>query len=333
MYYIQRILKLDYKQLFKTVSKIAKRSCKPFLVILFDVAICAVKYGAGYMDYFQFFFENLNSYQRSTYINRTVSRNYYRALNNREYFHIFQNKHEFLLKFKDFIKRDYVFLNESSYDEFVKFVNKHPVFIAKPDDDSGGKNVEAIDSTNKDLKQLYNLLLKNGQTLLEEKITQCKELSVLYPLAINTIRVVTIYKDGIVHVPFVAIRIGNEGNVVDNFHSGGLFDVVDQDGVIRKPALNKENKIFEIHPYTGTSIIDFKIPMYDEIIDQCKKMAKIVPEIGYVGWDIAVSDKGLDVVEGNQLPGYDIYQSYPHLNSDMCGLKPKFDELIFGKTK
>ena len=71
--------------------------------------------------------------------------------------------------------------------------------------------------------------------------------------------------------------------------------------------------------------------MYDEVIEQCKKMALVTPEIGYTGWDMAIGEKGIDVVEANQLPGYDIYQSYPHLNADLCGLKPRFDEAIFNK--
>ena len=240
---------------------------------------------------------------------------------------------QFLEVFKKYIKRDYVFLEECSYEDYLAFIKKHPCFIAKPDNDSGGKSIEAIDANEYKPEDLYKKLLSNRQTLLEEKIKQCDELSRLYPCSINTIRVVTINKNGNVVVPFVAIRIGNEGNVVDNFHSGGMFDVVDEDGVIRKPALNKANAVFDVHPYTGTEIIGFKIPKYDEILSLCKEMATVVPEIGYVGWDIAVSDKGLDVVEGNQLPGYDIYQSYPHLNEDLCGLKPKFDEIIFGKSE
>ena len=60
-------------------------------------------------------------------------------------------------------------------------------------------------------------------------------------------------------------------------------------------------------------------------------MAKVTPQIGYTGWDMSIGEKGVDVVEANQLPGYDIYQSYPHLNADLCGLKPKFDEAIFGR--
>ena len=319
--------------MFSVIGKISKRSKKPYVYILFDTIICSLKYGAGYMDYFQFFFENLNGKQRSTYINRTVNNLYHRTLNKREYFHLFNNKHEMLTKYKDFIKRDFVFLDDCSYDDYLEFVKKHPVFMAKPDGGQCGFDIELIDSTGKDLKELYDTLIAHKQNLLEERIVQNSEMNKLYPDAINTLRVVTINSSGKITVPFVALRIGTGGRHVDNFHSGGCFTVVDSDGIIRKPALDKENRIYDVHPDTNTSIIDFKIPMYDDIIKQCIKMAEVTPEIGYTGWDMAIGEKGIDVVEANQLPGYDIYQSYPHLNADLCGLKPKFDEAIFGNTK
>lgn len=330
-YYFGRLFEIDWKNMFRVVGKISKRCHKPYILILFDTIWCSIKYGAGYMDYFQFFFENLNSKQRATYINRTVNNKYHRLLNNRDYFHLFQNKHEFLNTYKEFIKRDFLLLDESTYDEFLYFVKKHPVFIAKPDDGLCGIGVELVDTNGCDLKDLYDKLLTNKQNLLEERIVQNTEMNKLYPEAINTLRVVTINRFGKVSVPFVALRIGTGGRHVDNFHAGGCFSVVDSDGVVRKPALDKENRIYDVHPDTGAPIIGFKVPMYDEVIEQCKKMALVTPEIGYTGWDMAIGEKGIDVVEANQLPGYDIYQSYPHLNADLCGLKPCFDEAIFNK--
>lgn len=331
MYYLNRLFHLDLKRMFVTIKKISRRSNKSFIRIFIDIILCSFKYGSGYMDYFQFYFEDLNDYQRSTYINRSVNNNYFKLLNNKEYFHLFQNKHEFLNKFHEYIKRDYIYLNECTYQDYLEFVHKHQIFMAKPDGGLCGKGIELIDTKDKDLKELYDSFINNNQLLLEERIDQNKEIASIYPLAINTIRVVTININGKVSVPFVAIRIGDGGKVVDNFNNGGMFTVIDEDGIIRKPAINKENEVFYNHPYTKTKIVGFKIPMYEEIIEQCKKMALIVPEIGYTGWDMTVSSKGVDVVEANQLPGYDIYQSFPHLNEDKCGLKPRFDKIVYNK--
>ena len=329
MYYLERLFEVDYKKMFITIAKISKRSGEPYLFILFDVLICSIKYGGGYMDYFQFFFENLNSKQRSTYITRTVNNKYYRVLNNSSYYHYFNNKHEFLTTFSKYIKRDFLLLNDN-YAEFVSFVSKHKEFIAKPDSGLCGIGVELVDSSKYDLKTLYNKLLSNKQNLLEERIVQDKRMSILYPCAINTLRVVTINKNGKVSVPFVCLRIGTGGRNVDNFHAGGCFSPVNEDGVVTKPAIDKENRIYKVQPDTNVSIVGFKVPMFLDVIKQCKEMALVIPEVGYIGWDMAISEKGVDVVEGNQLPGYDVYQSYPHLDKDLCGLKPRFDKAIYG---
>lgn len=329
MYYLERLFEVDWKKMFTTIGKISKRSKKLYIYILIDVIICSFKYGAGYMDYFQFFFENLNSYQRSTYINRTVNNRYYKALNDSSYYHIFNNKHEFLDKYNKFIKRDYCLIDDN-YEGYLKFVEKHKVFIAKPDNGLCGIGVELVDASKEDLKSLYDRLVANKQNLLEERIIQNKELSKLYPEAINTLRIVTINKNGKITIPFTCIRVGTGGRHVDNFHAGGVFSRISEEGIITKPALDKENRIFEVHPDTGVRFEGFKIPMYKEVLEQCKQMAAITPEVGYMGWDMAITDKGIDVVEANQLPGYDLYQSYPHLGKDLIGLKPEFDKAIYG---
>ena len=281
------------------------------------------------MDYYVFFFEELNAKQRKTYITRTINNDYIKHMNNPAYYHLFKNKPDFLKTFHEYIKRDYVYLKECSYEEYLDFVGKHPIFMAKPVDGMCGKGIEVIDSKDKDLKALYDGFMSSGQQLLEERIAQNKEMSKMYPEAINTIRIVTCRKGEDVHILFRALRIGNEGRHVDNFNSGGMFTVIDEDGVIRKPAIDKDGNEFDVHPYTGCNIIGFKIPMYEQIIEQAKKMAFVVPEVPLVGWDFCVSEKGIDVVEGNEYPGYDIYQSKQHLEKDRIGLKKKFDDVIY----
>lgn len=329
MYFIKRLFSIDVKRMFSILKKIAKRSGKPFIYILVDVIICGFKYGAGYMDYFVFNFEELNSKQRKTYITRTINDDYIKACNKREFYHFFAHKPDFLRKFKEFIKRDFVDLKVDSYQDYLEFVNKHKVFMAKPTDGMCGYGIDVVDSSDKDLKDLYDLLIQRKQYLLEEKIVQDKRMSDLYPCSINTIRLVTLRKGDDVEFLFSAIRIGNNGKHVDNFNNGGLFTVVDEDGVIRKPALDKEGVEYINHPYTNHPIVGYKVPMFDEIKAQAKKMAFVVPEIRLVGWDFCLSEKGIDVVEGNEYPGYDIYQSKQHLDEDRIGLKEKFDKAIY----
>ena len=61
-----------------------------------------------------------------------------------------------------------------------------------------------------------------------------------------------------------------------------------------------------------------------------KRAALTVPELGYIGWDVAVTEKGPVIIEANHFPGHDIYQFQVHLGPDRIGLAPRFDKAIEG---
>ena len=69
-YMIERIVKLDYKNMFKISKSISKKANKNYFVTLLDIIYCGLKYGAGYYDYQEFEFYNLNTKERETYLTR-----------------------------------------------------------------------------------------------------------------------------------------------------------------------------------------------------------------------------------------------------------------------
>ena len=333
MYYIKRLFSMNYKQMLTTIDKVHKRSSKSKIFIFFDMILCSIFYQAGYMDYYVFCFEDLKPKIRKTFITRGVNYQYIRTMNNREYYHLFDNKIEFNHLFQNFLNRDYLDLNTSSLEEFQIFTKKHPIFMAKPVDLQCGKGIEKIKvKENTNLKNLYQKLIENKQVLVEEYVLQHSKMNELFPYSVNTLRIVSAYKNGKTAILFRAIRIGNGKNVVDNFNHGGMYSVVNEKGIIEKPAIDKNGVIYTEHPVTKTEIVGFQIPYFKEAIAMVKEAAKVVPEVGLVGFDIAITEKGPVMIEGNQLPGYDIYQSKIHLNSDGTGMKPLFDQVIYGKN-
>ncbi|MEG0456736.1 MAG: sugar-transfer associated ATP-grasp domain-containing protein [Oscillospiraceae bacterium] len=328
-YLFKRIFDMDYKQMLKTSKTIHERTGKNTLFILFDIIICGFKYQAGYMDYLVFEFYNLKSYQRKTYITRGINNSYVRTFNNRAYWAIFSDKIQTLKVFKKVIGRKWLYLLESDYPHFEEFVKTTDKFVVKPIDGTCGRGVDFYESKDiNDIKALYKKLGENNQYLVEEFVNQHSKMSKLYSGSVNTLRIVTILKDGIVHFPFCSIRIGN-GKNVDNLNSGGMASIIDyKTGIITKPAADKDGKIYINHPISKTKIVGFKIPMFYESIELIKVAAKIVPEVAYVGWDIAITENGPVLIEANQFPGHDIYQFHAHLEDDKIGLKPVFDKIL-----
>ena len=324
-------MRMNYGAMFKAVGEVHKRSGKNRVIIFFDMIGCSIKYQAGYMDYKVFFFENLTKKQRASFVTRGVNNAYIKKLNDPTYNHFFRNKKEFNEKFREYLNRDFIDLDVASYEEFLDFIEANPTFMAKPKDGQCGKDIEKITIDNNTVKtELYNKLKENKQLLLENYVVQHPEISRLFPKSVNTIRMVTMRVNGKTTIAYRVIRIGNGDNVVDNFNHGGMFSVVDENGKITKPAIDKAGNVYETHPVTGTEIMGFQIPRFEEAKALVMKMSEVIPEIGYTGWDICITEKGPVVIEGNEFPGYDVYQSKIHLDEDNMGLKPMFDKIIKG---
>ena len=94
-------------------------------------------------------------------------------------------------------------------------------------------------------------------------------------------------------------------------------------GIIEYKAIDKAGNVFEEHPETGTKFIGFKIPQFEEAKKMCMEASKVIPEVGYVGWDCGISNKGPCLIEGNDYPGHDIY-NLPIHRTNGIGVYPDF---------
>ena len=327
-YVINRIFNMSFKNMFKQIDVVNKRSGKNKIIIFFDMIICGFKYQAGYMDYMLFEMYNLSSKQRKTIMTRGKNNKLIKKYNDFNYKSYFLMKDQFDNKFKKYLHRDFLVINENSLNDFNLFIKKHSIFFAKPLDGQCGKKIEKIDVSKYD-GDLFRHLLDNKLYLLEEPIIQHDEINRLHPCSINTIRMVTIYnkekKQGKVAVAY--FRIGN-GKCVDNFNSGGMVVPIDKkSGSILYPAQDKAGNLYYNHPLTNTAIVGYKIPMFQKAIKLAEELSGIIPEMGVVGWDIAITPKGPVVVEGNEFPGHDIYQLPPH-RTDGIGVLPEFEKIL-----
>ena len=325
-YLFKRILKMNYKKFFDTINLVHKRSNKNRIYIFFDIIICGLKYQAGYMDYNLFEMYNMNSKERKTIITRGINNSFIKKYNDQSQIYKFEDKVEFNKIFDKYLNREWLYLSEASLEDFKKYIKGKTEIIVKPIDSSCGTGIEIIDPRKKDAKELYDTLIKNGQLLVEDVVKQNKEISDIYPHSVNTLRVVTINKK----VVAAYLRIGNKGNVVDNFNHGGMATKVNiENGLIEYPAIDKESKVYDVHPETKKAIVGVTVPMWDEVVKLCEEISHIIPEVGYVGWDICVGDKKLYLIEGNDFPGHDIYQLPVH-RSDNYGDLPIFEKAMRG---
>lgn len=66
-------------------------------------------------------------------------------------------------------------------------------------------------------------------------------------------------------------------------------------------ALGNDNYLF--HPASGIAMPGLQIPRFNEMKAFVVQLAHHLPGARYVGWDIAITPEGFEVIEGNVSPG------------------------------
>ena len=66
--------------------------------------------------------------------------------------------------------------------------------------------------------------------------------------------------------------------------------------------------------------------MWEEVLTMLEKAAARVPQIGYVGWDVAITEYEPVIIEGNNDGGYVGYQLAELSNG--CGLKEVYQKFL-----
>ena len=326
---VKLVRKINVGRLFDTAKEISKKTGRNRVGIFFDIVWCGMKYSAGYMDYKVFEFYNLNKKQRATYVTRGYNNELIRTLNDKTYWDDFMDKVKFNRKFERQLRRGWLEFDGCTQKQLEDFCKDKEFIITKPLDACCGKGIEKLKISDfESIQALYEYLKEIGCGLVEEVVVQHPDMARIYPNAVNTIRTATILTGGRVTVVYAFVRIGNKGHVVDNLNSEGMAAPLDvQTGIIKRPAADKDGVVYESHPQTGARILGAQIPFWNEAVALCKECATVIPQVRYVGWDVAITKDGPVIIEGNQFPGHDILQLPVHV-PDKIGMLPRIQEAL-----
>lgn len=264
-----------------------------------------VKFHWNFEEYFLFRYEQLNDEERRAFFSNYDKDIFCDKVNNDKHADLLNDKWETYRTFKKFFKRDAVLLHDESdieTSEVKSFLENHNSFIMKPAHGSLGKGIEIVRATNYDeaVAKLKDVLSEhNTEYILEELIVQVEELAKWHPQSVNTLRIRTIILKDRIHICHPMLRIGRGDAVVDNAGSGGVFVVLDEK--TGKPICSCDEfcNEYTVHPDTGFKFDDLVIPRWEEAIETAKQLAMVFPDVKYVGWDLALTDKGWVMIEGN----------------------------------
>lgn len=155
-------------------------------------------------------------------------------------------------------------------------------------------------------------LKKHDDWFMSEAMEQHEYLNSIYDKTVNTIRFITLRdpKTGEIKVFFAVQRIGTSATIpVDNGSRGGLVANIDlETGVLSEARCLHNRNVYEVHPDSKEPIKGVKIPNWARMKEDMVNLAKHLPYMHFIAWDILVTPEGHCIIEANTSSGVNIIQ-------------------------
>lgn len=270
-----------------------------------DVLRSVYRYNVSVLDYFYFRFYDQTAQERQAWAGTGHMYEYQRVMNPPGARMVLENKIRFLHHFARFVRRPFADLDSLRGDSGkAKGILDDPSgrVVIKDSSGQGGQGVRVLETTGLDAYGLVRLMQEGGYNLAEGYVTQHPDLMALSPSGLNTVRIITQLKhSGEVRILGARFRI-SVNSVVDNLAAGNLAAPVDlETGRVEGPAVYSDiTRSDEVqHPITGVPIIGFQLPFWNETLEMVREAAQMVPDNRSIGWDVAVTRAGPELIEGN----------------------------------
>ena len=292
------------------LNRIAEEYRIPYFFIRMDCFSCKVIYGINPSHYIAFQFYKLRGRERTRYVTARKSERIERAFNiaPRSEKDQIGKKALFNKTFAQFVQRDWLFVPDATEEEVDTFLKRHDKIIVKPNTLTQGEGVHLL--SKEELENgvhAFYIRAVSEDYLLETFIKQHPILNTVNPSSVNTLRVCSVRDTkGKVHIVGASLRAGGAGSVVDNLHAEGVQYPVDpESGIIIRGGFkhNGERDIY-FHSSTGFKMIGLQIPNWESVIETVKKAGTLLPNLRYIGWDIAVTEEGCEIIEANIQQGF-----------------------------
>lgn len=274
-----------------------------------DYMWCYIRYACYVEWYFSYFYSLSRPLRKNTLTHNRFKR-IYNKYNDKHKCDLFENKVLFNTHFAKYQNHKSLYMKDCSLQEFNEFITRFPEFLIKPVGAMQGVGIRRFVVNNSDNIDDFFNNLKKEDVLIEEIVKSHSKL-VFSNKSLNTIRAYTILDTkNRVHIVTTILRCGVGESVVDNYHAGGvLYNVDVETGIITHKGYTSRGEVI-FHPESQVQMVGYKVPMWEEMKDYVIQLALTIPECRIIGWDIAITDKGLDVIEGNHNPDHELLELF-----------------------
>lgn len=328
-YKLRAFFGMSFKRMFKSIDECHKRSGKSKIYLFFDMIYCQFRFGSGHNDYRLFAFYDMTNKQRDTYLTRVRNHKIIEALNPQRDSDLFDNKAIFNERFKKYLNRETIDAEKVSISEFNKFVKKHKTVFCKPYKGDSGRGIEKLNLKDfKNEKEMYDYIIDKKIGVVEEVITQHKDMSKVNPHCVNCMRLVTVVNKDKVDVIYGVVKFGTTTDFVDNMGFGAVSCPIDmKTGKIKYDGQTEHEEVISVHPVSKIKFVGYQIPMFNDAVKMVKEAAMEIPHMRQIGWDICITKNGPAIIEGNDWTDYMFWQLPAH-TPDKTGLMPYYRKIL-----
>lgn len=325
-YLIGRARRIDIGSVTERAKEASAQHGKAVPVIIADMLWSAARHNVGFQDYIDYDFAILTRPERATYMTHPVSNQLSQDYDHPDYRWIFQDKVAFNQHFAEHLHREWMVVDEGNADAVRELTQRLGTIVTKEPVGQAGTGVHRYHAAEiSDWDAFHRGLLERGEILIEEVIRQHADLAAVCPGTVNTTRITAFFDGEKTHILAIAQKFGR-GAVSDQMTFGGFYTMLDDNGHALSAGYDSHGHVHEKHPDSGVIIADFQLPMMDEVRTFIDQVARVVPEVQYVGWDIVVTPDGPVLVEGNWAAG--VYENKPSVSGVRTGNKARYRQAI-----
>lgn len=300
----KRGLERNLLMLHEYARKIHEENGIPYRKIVQDMRRCHCQFGASPYNYWLFNFHRRSDFDRDAFLTNERVNTLYDRLNRSECGNLVHDKNEFSKIFAKYMCRETLYAPDVSDDEVVEFIRSLRKVIVKPHDGQQGKGIHFLEFSGIEDPGEYARYAKEKKYFFEEVVRQHSALNKLNPDVLNTTRFMTVLdRNNVPHLIATIIRTATKKSVIDNMSQGGIAINVDlENGVLTNVAIDYKGNRHLFHPYTGICFLGFQMPFWQEAKSMVLEAATLLPQIRFMGWDVAFSENGPLLIEGNNGP-------------------------------
>ncbi|WP_158849947.1 sugar-transfer associated ATP-grasp domain-containing protein [Algibacter sp. L1A34] len=203
-----------------------------------------------------------------------------------------------------------IITSKESVLQFFQYVfrdSQTEILFLKPTLGEGGQGCFLLKKENLEsqIESIYSALISNSY-VHQAYVEQHDTINGIFSNSVNTIRIDTyIDINNEAHVLSALMRFGMGNTFTDNTHTGGFYISLNLEsgklqGVGRQDIVEGGKEITH-HPNSQVVLDGFQIPFYKEAFQLALKASNALPN-RIVGWDVAITDQGPILLEGNESP-------------------------------